>query len=362
MKRSVQRLRSGAAVVGCVMVLLAGRASAQRVVVSDIVGTGDEPAAITLLLRSMIQKGPRVAVPLADLRKALEKVPTARALGAANAVDYTQSTPLLKELHDRLISGDLLRDDRLSLNLRVTDKEGHILAATTLQTVRGDVANLAYEAAKRVAKDGGFEVTQVQASLGELRPFARASQQMGRDNNAAARSLEIADPAVVSRVPAVREAADLLKGVVSGHPVNARVRTGAQPPPRRGGRRCDHPDPHRDRRGRAWARALAGGASRDRAPHRRAGRETTRPTSSRAGERRRTSTRPAGTRACRSWTPRVRRRTEPAVRATPPHQVAPGAGFRPGPRLHRRRAAAGRRLPPALVRRLPVARPGRARR
>ena len=213
MKRTAHRHRSAAGVAACVWVLFVGAsASAQRVVVSDIVGTGDEPAAITLLLRSMLQQGPRVAVPLADLRRGLEKVPTARALGAANAVDYTQSPPLMKELlADRLITGDVLRDDRLSLSLRVTDKEGHILAATTLQTVRGDVSGLAYEAAKRVAKDGGFEVTQVQASLGELRPFARASQQVGRNNSVAARALDVADPAVVSRVPAVREAADLLK-------------------------------------------------------------------------------------------------------------------------------------------------------
>src|SRR4051794_10610480 len=112
--------RGVAAVAGLGMLLVCARASAQRVVVADIIGEGDEAAAVTLLLRSMLREGQRPSVPLAELHAALDKTPAARGAGAPHAVDPAEAPSLLKAVGaDRLIHGELVRDDKLNLSLRV---------------------------------------------------------------------------------------------------------------------------------------------------------------------------------------------------------------------------------------------------
>ena len=201
----------GAVVVGWGL-LVAQPVLAQRSVVADLSGDTDEAIAVSLLLRSMLREGPRPAVPRDEVLRALERVPSAKRFGMQ--VDPTGAAALLKDLGaDRLVSGELLRDDvYLNLTLRAYDRAGTLISATSVRTSRGEVASVALEGAKRIAGPAGLEANgRPAASLGELRPFVRAVELMGQGNNkGAAEALSVANPSVAARVSACKEIADVL--------------------------------------------------------------------------------------------------------------------------------------------------------
>ena len=193
------------------LLVLAHAAHAQRLIVSDMAGDGDEPLATSLLLRSMLRSGERPLVGRAELKAALDKAPQARATGLV--VNPAGVQALCKELSaDRLLAGELSRDDvHLELTLRVYDRSGALVSASSVRTARGELAPLALEAAKKMAKDTGAQVDEgVNASLGELRPFVRAAQLLDDNPKAAAEALQVATPGVAERVPAAKEIADAL--------------------------------------------------------------------------------------------------------------------------------------------------------
>jgi tRNA A-37 threonylcarbamoyl transferase component Bud32 len=191
-------------------VLGATPAFAQRVVVSDLAGESDEAGAVSILLRSMLQSGQRPAVHLDEMQRAFERTPEARRSGFV--VDPGHGTALMKDLGaDRLITGELARDDKLSLSIRVHAPNDQLLGAASVQSMRGDIASLALEAAKRVAKEASVDIIPVEASLGDLRPFVRASRFIAvGDAKAAADALRVAGRGVAQRIPAAKEIADVL--------------------------------------------------------------------------------------------------------------------------------------------------------
>src|SRR5207248_8029709 len=108
---------------------------------------------------------------------------------------------------DRLITGEVGREGgRLTAAFHVYDSDGNAIASGQASAARGDVLDLALGVAQRAAAPASAELNpRVAASLGELRPFVRASSAMARDDMAAAvQALELADPAVAARVVGAR--------------------------------------------------------------------------------------------------------------------------------------------------------------
>jgi hypothetical protein len=185
-------------------------ARAQRVVVGDLAGGSDESGAVTLLLRSMLRSGQRPAVRVEDLMLALQRTPAARQ--GSLGINRDQASALLKDLGaDRLLTGEMTGDARVTLTVRVFATGDAHVSVATVQSVRGDFAQLALAAATAVAADAGLTVTPVDASLAELRPFVRAARALGAgDMTNAAESLRLAGRDVAGRVSAAKDVADVV--------------------------------------------------------------------------------------------------------------------------------------------------------
>jgi hypothetical protein len=202
---------AGLVAAGLVLLLHVAPVAAQRLVISDLSGETDDAGAVSLLLRSILATGQRPAVARQEMTLALDRVPGAKS--ANLLVNVSSAAALMKDLGaDRLLAGELAKDDiHLTLTLKVYDRDGSLVAANSVRVARGEVANLAVEAARKIAGTLGTDVRPVDATLGELRPFVRAAQALGAGNpKAAADALRVAGRTVAQRVPAAKEVADMV--------------------------------------------------------------------------------------------------------------------------------------------------------
>jgi tetratricopeptide (TPR) repeat protein len=193
-------------------------ASAGQVVVADLYGEPDvraEAGAVSLLLRSRLFVGKRAAVSRQALIEGLKRV--FRVRRPALVVDASQPEVLAAVGADRLISGEVRRwGTGLLAIVHAYDGDGVLLGTIVERASYGQLQKLAGTLATKLATlidDELFEPGE--ASLGQLRPFVLASQELLKGKPAvAARALASANQSVGSSVPAAK---DVLNEVIN-HP------------------------------------------------------------------------------------------------------------------------------------------------
>ncbi len=168
---------------------------------------------IDLLVRSMLGPGQRGLVPTRELSLALEVLNGGRRREVL-IVDPAQAKPLMERLTaDRTFLGRLTVDElRWEVRGQVLGPEGDRLSSVAVQVPRGELNELARKLAERLAVRLGMTVLErPPVPLESLRPYARARAQMnGGDAQAAAGTLQAADPRPGTTVLAAREIVETL--------------------------------------------------------------------------------------------------------------------------------------------------------
>jgi predicted Ser/Thr protein kinase len=197
----------GCALVGMLLVV-PGRAEAdRRVGVVDLEAPAAlevDAAAISLMLRSLLDTSFRPGVSAADLADALTSSGT-------GAVDDTRAAAVLSSLGaDRLVAGHVSETGtQVEVILRVYGEGGELLGNVTARAPRGDVEKITktlIEHASNLLDNDEFK--KPRGSIGQLRPYiAAASAMRSGDVEAAGAALAAARPFTAHRVSAVKEIA-----------------------------------------------------------------------------------------------------------------------------------------------------------
>ncbi|MBK9034398.1 MAG: serine/threonine protein kinase [Myxococcales bacterium] len=193
--------RAGALVVVAAVAALAGDAAAGRVVVVDVraeVDLDDQAGAVTLLLRTALDRAGRPVVAPGELARVALPIDQPAALGAGMAALDA----------DTVIACDLLRvGTSLQASILAVDRTGAVVAAGTASAGDGDAVGLTRAIVAVVAPAIGGGGTVPAASVGQLRPFVAAAHAVARgDLAAAARVVAAGDPVIALRVSAIAAA------------------------------------------------------------------------------------------------------------------------------------------------------------
>ncbi len=203
-----------AAGLACAWALgLSGKASAEVVVVPDPMAVPDQAelaGAVSLLVRSYLstgQPGQRVIAPRRELALAIEAL-----TGKAPGKDLTVSSDIGTRLIERMAADALILWE-LQVGQKGTTVAGTMIGPSGRRLLRisasaatGDVAELARRLARRIAPAIGVTLGDMaEAGLADVRPFLAAESAMvSSDPAAASRAVDLALPAVVSRLAGAR--------------------------------------------------------------------------------------------------------------------------------------------------------------
>ncbi|HUQ04357.1 MAG TPA: protein kinase, partial [Kofleriaceae bacterium] len=172
-----------------------GLAEAGRVVVAETYAESDladEAGGFTLLLRAALDVPGRPVVASQELRGVV--------------IELDKVDAVMKKLDgDALVACDLERDGTgLRVSVVAVGRDGTVAAAGTVTAGDGDLARLVAETVRLAGPVVGSEAAVPQVSLGQLRPFVRASAALARGDVAlAATFLESAESIIPLKVAAI---------------------------------------------------------------------------------------------------------------------------------------------------------------
>ncbi len=183
------------AVAALIILSCARVAEAGRVVVAETYAESDladEAGAFTMLLRASLDTPGRPVVASSELRGVV--------------IDLDRATEVMKQLDgDAVIACDLERDGTsLRVSVIAIGRDGEVAAAGAVTAGDGDLVRLVAETVRVAAPVIGADAAVPQVSLGQLRPFVRASAALARgDVGLAATLLASAESIVPLKVASI---------------------------------------------------------------------------------------------------------------------------------------------------------------
>ena len=194
----------------------ASAAGPVRAVLADLESDAAErevAGSLGLLLRSMLGPGQRVVVPARELALALE-VASAGRRREVLIVGPPAAKSLMERLNaDRLFIGSLKLDKtHWEVRGQILGPEGTRLSSVAAKVPPNDLHGLASQLAQRLAARLGLTVFErPPVTLSAMAPYARAQASLNAgDPNAAARTLETADPRPGATLNSAKEVVEAL--------------------------------------------------------------------------------------------------------------------------------------------------------